>query len=230
MPEWAERLRGRFGLQLVEVYGSADAGICRLPSRRATPAPGACGRRSAGYEVRILDAATSVAAPARRRRDRRAAARAVADCCDGYLGMPEATDAGLPQLWFHTGDLGRHDDDGYLDFVGRTQGRIRRRGENISAFEVEEVLSAPGRRSSAPRSASQPSSPRRTSRCASCSVAGGALDPPELIAFCASALARSMVPRYIEFVAALPKTPTEKVEKYLLARPLNAATWDREAA
>ena len=59
---------------------------------------------------------------------------------DGYLGMPEATMASRRNLWFHTGDLLRRDADGFFSFVGRLTDSIRRRGENISAFEVEEVV------------------------------------------------------------------------------------------
>jgi crotonobetaine/carnitine-CoA ligase len=151
----------------------------------------------------------------------------------GYYGAPEATAEAFRNLWYHTGDRGYRDEDGYYFFLDRMKDAIRRRGENISAFDLEcEVNLHPD-----------------VVECAAIGVPselededvkltvvlrpGTAMPPEELVAFCEDRLPRFMVPRYVEFVDALPRTPTDKVAKYLLKdqgeHGLTAATWDREA-
>ena len=80
----------------------------------------------------------------------------------GYYDMPDATVAATRDLWFHTGDRGHLDADGYLFFADRKKEAIRRRGENISAYEVETVLCRPSRRCSRPRPFRCPPSWART--------------------------------------------------------------------
>jgi crotonobetaine/carnitine-CoA ligase len=148
---------------------------------------------------------------------------------DSYYRMPQETLQATRNLWFHTGDLARADDDGFLYFVGRRTDSIRRRGENISAFEIEEAISlhpdvlevaAYGVASELSEEDVMVAIVARPDR---------RIDPVDLVAFCETTMARHMVPRYVDIVDALPKTPTEKVEKYrLAARGLTTTTWDRE--
>ena len=63
---------------------------------------------------------------------------------EGYWGRPEATVGTSRNWWYHTGDIGRIDDDDYLYFVDRKADYLRRRGENISSFEVERILMGHG--------------------------------------------------------------------------------------
>jgi carnitine-CoA ligase len=149
---------------------------------------------------------------------------------DGYLGLPEATLASRRNLWFHTGDLARHDADGFHYFVGRRTDSIRRRGENISAFEVEEVLKLhPSVLDAAAYGV--PSELTEDDVMVAVVVRRGAtFDPRDLTAFCAERLARHLVPRYVDVVEELPRTPTEKVRKDVLReRGVTATTWDRDA-
>jgi crotonobetaine/carnitine-CoA ligase len=142
--------------------------------------------------------------------------------------MPEDTDAAWRDGWFQTGDVATRDADGNYFFVGRRKDAIRRRGEYVSAFEVEEVVLAhpdvldaaafgvPSELSEEDVMVTVVPRPGRT------------IDPEALVEHCAAGMADYMVPRYVDVLDALPRTPTEKVEKYRLAeRGVTATTWDR---
>ncbi len=151
----------------------------------------------------------------------------------GYYEMPAATVAATTDLWFHTGDRGRLDADGYLYFADRKKEAIRRRGENISAYEVETVLC---RHPAVVEAAAVPvpSELGEDDVMAYVVAAPDAeVDHAELIRHCAEHMAYYMVPRYLEVIEALPKTPSEKIEKYKLAvsaRERLGELWDREKA
>jgi crotonobetaine/carnitine-CoA ligase len=227
VPEFAGEFEQRFGVQLVELYGSTDAGIpmyypLDVPRRR-----GSCGRVIPQYEVRLGDAeGDEVAVGAIGEILVRANEPSL--MADGYYGMPEATQRSRPDSWFHSGDLARRDADGYHYFVGRLTDSIRRRGENISAFEVEEVVKLhPGVLDAAAYGVPSELSEEDV-MVAVMPRPGAALDPRQLVDFCAPRMAVHMLPRYVEIVESLPRTPTEKVEKSVLRRRgLTASTWDR---
>jgi crotonobetaine/carnitine-CoA ligase len=151
----------------------------------------------------------------------------------GYHAMPEATLEVTRDLWFHTGDRGHLDADGYLFFADRKKEAIRRRGENISAYEVETVLC---RHESVHEAAAVPVPSELGEDDVMVWVVpaeGRVVDFAELTAFAVEHMAYYMVPRYLALLDALPKTPSEKVEKYKLAtraREELDRLWDREAA
>jgi crotonobetaine/carnitine-CoA ligase len=149
----------------------------------------------------------------------------------GYNKAPEATARAWRNGWFHTGDAFRVDKDGNYFFVDRFKDAIRRRGENISSFEVElEVAAHPAIREAA--AVSVPSEHAEDEVLVAVSLAEGqTLDPAELIGFLKPRMAHFMVPRYVRVLADLPKTPTNKVEKYLLRKDgVTPDTFDRDAA
>lgn len=151
----------------------------------------------------------------------------------GYYQMPEATAAATRDGWFHTGDRGYLDTDGYLYFADRKKEAIRRRGENISAYEVEMVLcSHPAVHEAA--AVPVPSELGEDEVMAYLVPTQGAeISFPEIIEYCAANMAYYMVPRYLEVLDALPKTPSEKIEKYKLkvaAAEQIDQLWDREKA
>ncbi len=151
----------------------------------------------------------------------------------GYYEMAAATVAATTDLWFHTGDRGRLDPEGYLYFADRKKEAIRRRGENISAYEVETVLcNHPAVVEAA--AVPVPSELGEDEVMAYVVPAPDAdVDFGELVRFCAEHMAYYMVPRYLEVIDELPKTPSEKIEKYKLtvsARERLNALWDREKA
>ena len=145
-----------------------------------------------------------------------------------YYKMPEATLKTFRNLWLHSGDLGYIKDD-WLYFIGREKDAIRRRGENVSAYEIEHIiLSHPDIRECA-------AVPIPTElgeddiKIVIVMKEGRQLAPRALIAFCQEKMPKYMVPRYIETKPALPKTATEKVEKVKLKEEgVTPATWDRE--
>jgi crotonobetaine/carnitine-CoA ligase len=153
--------------------------------------------------------------------------------CQGYYKMPEATLAAWRNLWFHTGDRGYMDQENYLYFVDRKKDAIRRRGENISSFEVEQIIL---KHPSVLDVAAFPITSEHSEDEVMVSIVlreGGTLSEMQLIEFCNRNMPYFMVPRYVEIVNALPKTMTEKVEKYKLrasAETRLSAIWDREKA
>jgi crotonobetaine/carnitine-CoA ligase len=135
--------------------------------------------------------------------------------------------------WFHTGDRGHLDTDGYLFFSDRKKEAIRRRGENISAYEVETIVC---QHPAVLEAAAVPVASELGEDdllVYLVPVAGTEISFPEIIAFCDEHMPYYMVPRYLDLIEALPKTPSEKIEKYKLktaAAQRVDQLWDREAA
>jgi len=151
----------------------------------------------------------------------------------GYYKMPEATVRDTRNLWLHTGDRGRLDEDGYLYFVDRKKEAIRRRGENISAYEVEMLVAKhPCVLEVAAVPVTSELSEDEVMIYVVCRE-GENVSAEELVRFANRNMAHFMVPRFVHFIDALPKTASEKIEKYKLktwAEQNRASLWDREAA
>jgi crotonobetaine/carnitine-CoA ligase len=149
----------------------------------------------------------------------------------GYYKDPAATARAWRNGWFHTGDMFRRDDTGNYFFIDRITDTIRRRGENISSFEVESaVLAHPSVREAA--AVAVPSEISESEVLVVVSpVEGARIEPAALIDFLRPRLARFMIPRYLRVIEDLPKTPTQKIEKHRLrAEGLSAGdAWDRKA-
>ena len=227
MPPFRRDFEHRFGLKLVHGYGLTDGGMPCWESPSAEEPEGSCGKPGHPYDVRIFDEHDDEV-------PRGEVGEIVMRTLEpdvmmkGYWGMPEATLAAFRNLWFHTGDYGRMDEQGHLFFAGRKKDAIRRRGENISAWEIEQVLDAhPDVLESA--AVGVPSElteedvkafvVRRT---------GSTLSEDELRDFASARMARFMVPEFIEFIDEIPKTPTGKAAKYrLLARETERAAAPR---
>jgi carnitine-CoA ligase len=228
VPSWAPDFERRFGLQVLEVYGSTEANLPATQRFDSGRVPGSCGRPTPEFEIRIADEAGDEVEPGQvgeiLTRPKKAHTM-----FEGYFGMAEATAEAFSGLWFHTGDFGRMDRDGNLFFVGRKKDSIRRRGENISAFEVEEGLNA---HAAVLESAAYGVPSDLSEEDVKVSVVlrpDTHVSHSEILRFCMDTMPRFQVPRYIEIIAALPKTPTGKVAKELLrSRPFNGGTWDGE--
>ena len=227
VPEWVEEFEKRFGLRVVELYGSVEASIPVTQDLQRPRVPGSCGRVTEGFEVRIHDDADEPVAPGTPGELVIRPARA-STILDGYFGMPEATAEAFRNLWFHSGDTARIDDDGNVFFIGRRKDAIRRRGENISAFEVEEgILLHPDVLECA--AVGVPSElTEEEVKVVVVARPGSELTPEAVLAHAERTLARFQVPRFIEFADALPKTPTGKIAKHLLEP--GPTVWDRELA
>jgi len=151
---------------------------------------------------------------------------------NGYYNMPQATAQTIDaQGWLHTGDLGSLDADGFLTFHGRLSDSIRRRGENISAWEVEQAVdSHPCVLESAAIGVPSELTEEDVKVFVVCKP-DMQVSAQELLEHCRRKAPAFMTPRYIEFIDQLPKTSTQKVEKFRLkARSHTIATFDAQNA
>lgn len=229
-PDDLEGFERRFGLRVIfETFGMTEGLI--IPPRLYEPRKrGCCGKPTADYEVRIVDDYDRPLGP-NQTGELIFRPREPYTMMSGYYKMPEATLEAFRNLWFHTGDLGYLDDDGFLFYVGRKKDAIRRRGENISAYEIEAVVNEhPAVLESA--AVAVPSELGEDDvKIVVVLKTDAKLTPEELIRFCEPRMAYFMIPRYVEFQSALPKNPSQRIEKYKLrANAINEFTWDREKA
>jgi len=225
----AAMFRERTGVPLLEGYGSTETNfvIASAPDRWR---PGCMGWLRPGFAARVVDAHDVELLPGEAGELLLRADEPFA-FASGYFGKAEATVAAWRNLWFHTGDRVVREADGAFRFVDRLKDAIRRRGENISSYEVEQVLQ------SHPRVAAVAVYPVRSElaedevMAAVVAGEGGAIDPAELVAFCRTRLPYFAIPRYVEVVADLPRTENGKVQKFRLReRGVTPASWDRQAA
>jgi crotonobetaine/carnitine-CoA ligase len=219
----------RTGIRLIDGWGSTETNFV-LGTTADRQRPGTMGPVFKGFAARVVDGDGNDVMDGMpgelvvRAGDADAFAT-------GYFGAPEKTAEAWRNGWFYTGDRVIREADGYFRFVDRIKDAIRRRGENISSFEVEQVLV------SHPAVAIAAAFPVRSSLAEDEVMAavvlhpGQSLAPLDLIKYCEPLLPYFAVPRFIEFVEALPTTENGKVQKYKLTeRGVTAATWDREAA
>jgi len=228
LPAWAPEFESRFGCRLVELYGSTELGTNIYTPLDRPRRPGACGVVGPLWEAELHND-EGFAVPPGAIGELVVRPRAPDAIMRGYWGMPEATLEAFRQQWFHTGDLMRQDTDGHFYFVGRNRDVVRRRGENISAAEVEMGLEThPEVLETAVYGVPSEMTEDEVMACV-VRRPGSTLDAPALAAHAAQQMARFMVPRYIRFADTLPKTPTDKVEKFrLIEEGITPDTWDRE--
>ena len=225
-----EEFLARFGLELTEGYGSTEANIV-VYTRPGEPTPkGTAGRAAPYYEVAIFDEMDRPVPPGTSG-EIVVRARHPYILMEGYDGLPEATLAAFRNLWFHSGDRGHMDEAGFLFFHDRMKDAIRRRGENISSFEVERIVNKHPDVAETAAIAVPADVGEDEVKVVVVRNPGAALTEERLLRHCADEMPYFMVPRFIEFRADLPRTPTQKVRKVVLREDgITAATWDREAA
>jgi carnitine-CoA ligase len=206
-----ERVIARFGVEHVaECFGSTDAGVVTITPRGAAWRPGSCGPAVPGVELRILDDGGAALPP---RATGEIAVRSPA-CMAEYFRSPDETRRALRDGWFLTGDLGFLDEDGWLYFVDRKRDVIRRGGENVASVLVEKTLREHPQ--VAEVAVVGVPDPVLGQEIKAYVVARGPVSAEDLQAFAAARLARFQVPRLWAFRDTLPKTPTQRVEKYKL--------------
>jgi carnitine-CoA ligase len=228
-PAVMEEVEKRFGIKCLEGFGMTEIGIpihVRVNDRR----PGSCGKPMDIYEIKLFDD-----------QDKEVPVGEVGEIVFRprepfimmleYYNMPEKTLEAFRNLWFHTGDLAKKDADGYFYFVDRKKDALRRRGENISSFEVERVVNShPSVLESAAVAVPSELGEDEVKICVVLKP-GATLIPEELIKYCNDRMPYFAVPRFVEFMESLPKTPTDRVEKYKLKQAgITTNTWDREKA
>ncbi|GAA5061937.1 crotonobetaine/carnitine-CoA ligase [Thermocatellispora tengchongensis] len=225
--EDAEAFSQRFGVEIRTMFNMTETS-CPLVSAAPNPPRGTCGKPRPGVEVRLVDEHDREVPPGAAGELIVRTARPWA-MTHGYHDMPEATARAWRNGWFHTGDAFRRDERGDFVFVDRLKDAIRRRGENISSFEVETaVLEHPAVREAA--AVAVPSEHGEDEILLVVAPVDDALiDPAELHEHCRARLPHFMIPRYVRVTAELPRTPTSKIEKHRLRRQgLTEDTWDRE--
>ena len=219
----------RFGFGLLDGYGSTETN-CIMGAPLAEQRPGLMGRLLDGFSARVVDAQDNEL-PDGEAGELMLRADEPFAFATGYFGMPEKTVEAWRNLWFHTGDRVVRESDGFYRFIDRMKDAIRRRGENISSYEVEQVLV------SHPQVENAAVFPVRSELAEDEVMAAVVLRPGEKLAYealldyCQPRMPYFAVPRYLEYVDALPVTENGKVTKYKLReRGITAATWDREKA
>lgn len=228
----ARSFEGRFGVRGVEVWGMTEVGIPVWTPLDQPLKEGACGRvDERWFEFQVVDPQTDQALPPGQIGEFVVRPRKPWTMSQGYAGMPEKTVTTWRNLWFHTGDLGHIDQQGWVYFSDRAADRIRRRAENIAAFDIETAACAHPAVAEA-AAVGTPSEFAGDDDIRLFVVAGVAtpLDHEALIRHLVQCLPHFMVPRYLEQVDELPRSVTHKVQKAVLRnRPLGPRTWDRKA-
>ena len=227
--EGALQFADRFGAEVYTIFNMTEVSTPIISEANPTTS-GYCGKPRAGFELRVVDDHDNEL-PDGQVGELILRANQPWTLNHGYHKDPEATVVAWRNGWFHTGDTFRRDEQGNFYFVDRKKDAIRRRGENISSAEVEAVVIE--------HDAIQ--------ECAAIAVpaewgedevmvvlalkAGRDLAPEELLDYLTPRMAHFMVPRYLRYMAELPKTPTTKIQKSELRRHgVTEDTWDREAA
>jgi crotonobetaine/carnitine-CoA ligase len=225
-PELWKAFSERFGVEMREGYGLSEM-ITFVTVNPAGPA-GSIGKPLGYFDVDLTDD-DGRTVPVGEPGEIVVRANAPGLAFLGYFRNPEAEASAMRGEWFCTGDLARRDADGFLTFAGRKKDTVRRRGINISAWEVERVI------------AEHP----LVEECALVGVPSdlgedelkifirvrqegdGTLDPLALIQWSESRMPYFQVPRYVAFIDEFPKTPTQRIQKKLLSRDV-AGVWDLE--
>ena len=226
-----KQFRERFGVEISTGYGSTES-PCPVIHHFDEPLPNhqCVGFPTGRYDVKILD-----------ENDQVCTTGIVGEICTrprapweimlNYWRQPEYTAKVFRNLWYHTGDAGYQDDEGRLFFVDRLTDSMRRRGENISSMEVEDEVN---QHPDVLECAVFPVLAEHSEQEVMVVITPQpdvTIEPEKLIRFLDQRMAYFMIPRYIEFTAAIPKTPTGKMEKYKLrAKGITPSTWDRVAA
>ena len=226
-PELVEQFHQRFGVRLIEGYGSTETNMI-MSNVNGGYAPGTMGRVLSGFEVRIVDE-NDCEVPCGAPGELLVRHSEPFSVANGYFGNPEATASAWRNLWFHTGDRVMRDEQGIYHYIDRIKDAIRRRGENISSWEVEQaLLSHPDVENAAV--VGVPAEVGEEDVMAFIVPRGGCRPQPDVVArFLEDRIARFAIPRYLEFVDELPMTENGKVKKYMLREwGVSPATWDRD--
>lgn len=228
--ELQEIWRRRFGVKHLgsNAYGLTEASLMTSLPDGITPAPGSSGMINDDFDVRIVDDEDNELPPGTPGeiicRPKKAHVM-----FEGYWRRPEATQAIMRNLWLHTGDIGKFDENGFFYFVDRKKDYLRRRGENISSFEVETAFRAHEAIEDVAAHAVKSDMGEDDLKVTAILKQGATLTEEALCIWAVDRLPYFAVPRYIEFRTELPRNPVGRVLKYQLRdEGCTPQTWDRE--
>lgn len=230
--ELQDRWREQFGTQILgsHSYGLTEATcVTSLPAAETqTAPPGSCGRLNGDFDVRIVDE-NDVEVPVGTSGEIIVRPLRPNVMFQGYWNRPEATLAVTRDLWFHSGDLGMFDDEGYLYFKDRKKDYLRRRGENISSYEVETTFFQHPAVKEVAVHAVPSTMTEDEVKVTVVLQPGSTITEQELCEWSVDRLPYFAVPRFVEFRDELPKNPVGRVMKYQLREQgVTSATFDRE--
>jgi carnitine-CoA ligase len=219
----------RTGIRLLDGYGSTETNFT-IGTTIERQRPGTMGPVFDGFEARVVDDEDNEV-PDGEAGELVLRAHAPFAFATGYFGMPDKTIEAWRNLWFHTGDRVMREADGYFRFIDRVKDAIRRRGENVSAFEVEQVLLGHAAVANVAVFGVPSELAEDEIMAAIVLHPGQRVCELDLVRYCEPHLPYFAVPRYLEFVGDLPTTENGKVQKYKLRlRGISDRTWDREAS
>ena len=231
--EWGEGMEKRFGFKFVQGYGMTEINLPCYTQDDDPLVPGIAGHVLDDlFEVRVIDATTDAALPQGEIGEIAVRPKVPFVFNQGYFRMPEKTVEAWRNLWFHTSDAGYFDEQGRLYYADRIKDRIRRRGENISSFEIEQVINDyPQVIESAVVGIKVEGAGGEDEVKAYIVTQGGEdIDNVALLDYCCIHIPRFAVPRYIEAVEEVAKTATGKIQKEPLRQAgITNRTWDRES-
>jgi len=215
----------RFDVRIIETYGMVDAVGSLLNDVGKV---GSVGKPVPGVEYRIVDDEDQPLGPGQ---VGEITFRHVKGQMTYYENRPEETAHAYRGGWFHSGDLGEFDADGFYYYRGRKKESMRRRGVNVSAWEIESVLgNHPDVLEVAAHAVPSPLG-EDDIKVVIRPVQGATVTPEEILRFCEGRMAYHAIPRFVEFVDEIPKTPTQRpMYGVLKERGLTSGTWDREDA
>jgi crotonobetaine/carnitine-CoA ligase len=230
-PELQETWRRRFGIKYTgsNTYGLTEAArVTSLPDGEEAPL-GSSGRVNEDFDVRIVDDNDNEAPPGTSG-EIVIRPRHPNIMFDGYWNRPEETLKIMRNLWLHSGDIGKIDEAGFFYFIDRKKDYLRRRGENISSYELENSIKLhPSVKDVAVHAVLAESEDEVKATVVL--VEGATISHEEFCRWCAERVPYFAVPRYFEFRADLPRNPVGRVLKYQLRdEGCTADTWDREVA
>lgn len=218
----------RYGLDILEIYGLTETACFCLGSPPDAIKPGKLGKAVSWAEVEVQDD-DGKPAPDGEPGEIVVRPRQEDTLFRGYLKNEEATAKAMRDGWFLTGDRGRRDEDGYLVFLDRMKDVIRRRGENISSYEVERAVNLHDDVAESAAVGVPSDLGEEDVMIVIVPRDGARIDPAQIRAHCAEQLAKFMVPRYVLVRDALPKTATQRVQKFELRKAGHSDAWDAEA-
>lgn len=229
-----EEFMERFNIKFMEGYGLTEIGQCTWMRPGEVFRVGSCGKEAPGYEIIIANPDNDEELPRGQVGEILVRPRIPNIMLHYYYKMPEKTVEDFRNFWFHTGDAGWMDKDDYIYFVDRVKDYIRRKGENISSFEVEKIVNShPDIEESAAVGIKSESGRYAEDEVMILIILkeGRTLKPADLIKYLESRMPQFMLPRFVRFVNSFPKTGTQRTQKNKLRHEgITKDTWDRQKA
>ena len=227
-----EEFNQRFGVVTCTGYSMTELSGPITNSKWKIDVPASCGKLRVGwphYEARLVDEDDRIV-PVGNEGELLVRTQAPHTLNAGYLNRPDATAQAWRDGWFHTGDVFRQDEDGNYYFIDRRKDAIRKSGENVSSFEVEMQISRHEQVAECAAIAVPADNVEDEIKVFLVPAEGCEIAPEDVVKFAARTMPRYMVPRYVEIVGELPKTPTLRVQKAELRKRPRTNEWDRIAA